>query len=298
VPQAIGVIGAGAMGMGVVRSLRRAGFTTRVRDLRSAAESEAARLGAQIDASSAALARHCSIAIVLVVDAAQVDDVLFGPAGAAAAFGAGSLVMLSATLPPDYVADLAPRLARHAVALVDAPVSGGPQRAADGTMTIMAAGPDAALAQCESVFAAIAGKVFRVGAHAGDAAKFKIVNNLLAAVNLAAGAEAMALAQRAGLDPNLVVDVVNASSGASWIFADRMPRVLAADFAPRATMRILAKDVGIASAFAARLGIDATFARAADDTFRAAVAAGYGDVDDAAIVQWAALRWPGRAKKS
>ena len=294
-PRAIGVIGAGAMGMGVVQSLRRAGVVTHVRDVRSEAEREAAGLGARIETSPAALARHCSIAIVLVVDVAQVEDVLFGPGGAAAAFGAGSLVVLSATLPPDYVADLAPRLLSHAVTLVDAPVSGGPRRAADGTMTIMTAGPADALAQCAPVFAVIAGKVFRVGARAGDAAKFKIVNNLLAAVNLAAGAEAMALAERAGLDPCLVVDIVNASSGASWIFAERMPRALAADFAPRAALKILTKDVGIAAEFAARLGQDAPFARAADEAFRAAVDAGYGDLDDAAIVQWTTRNRPDRA---
>ncbi len=123
--------------------------------------------------------------------------------------------------------------------LVDAPVSGGPKRAADGTMTMMVAGDDAARARCAPLFAAIAGTVFHVGARAGDAAKFKIVNNLLAAVNLAAGAEALALAAKAGLDPALVVDVVNASSGGSWIFADRMPRALAGDYAPRAAARIL-----------------------------------------------------------
>ena len=117
------------------------------------------------------------------------------------------------------------------------------------------------------MFAAIAGKVFHVGSRAGDAAKFKIVNNLLAAVNLAAGAEALALAAKAGLDPALVVDIVNASSGGSWIFADRMPRALAGDYAPRAAARILTKDVGIAVEFARRHGASAPFAQAAHAAF-------------------------------
>ena len=150
-------------------------------------------------------------------------------------------------------------------------------------MTLMCAGAASALARCEPVFAAIAARVFPVGTRPGDAAKFKIVNNLLAAANLAAGAEAMALARRLGLDPAQVVDVVNASSGGSWIFADRMPRALAGDYAPRAAARILAKDVGIAAALAARHGAEATFARAAHAAFEATVAAGYGEADDAAI---------------
>ena len=283
---AVGVIGAGAMGMGVVRSLLRAGFATRVRDIRAEAEREAAALGALVDPSPAILAAACDISIILVGDARQVDTVLFGPDGAASALRVDGIVLLASTLDPDYVTALAPRIAQAGGELVDGPVSGGPKRAADGTMTMMVAGADAALGRCAPVLEAIAGRVFRVGTRPGDAAKFKIVNNMLAAVNLAAGAEALALAAKAGLDPRQVVDVVNASSGGSWIFADRMPRALAGDYTPRAAARILTKDVGIAVDFAARHGVAAPFAAAASAAFVAAVAAGLGEEDDAAIYKW------------
>ena len=285
---AVGVIGVGAMGMGVAASLKRGGFPTHARDIRLEAQREAEALGATCHPDAAALARACDIAIVLVVDAAQVDEVLFGAGGAAAAFRPGAIVMLSSTVAPDYVTTLSARLAQCGVALVDAPVSGGPRPAADGTMTMMVAGNSVALARCEPVFAAVAGRLFRVGGAPGDAAKFKIVNNLLAAVNLAAGAEALALAVRAGLDPAQVVDVINASSGASWIFTDRMPRALAGDFAPRAAARILAKDVRIAAEFAERLGQGATFANAAQAAFQRMVDAGDGELDDAAICRFTA----------
>lgn len=284
--QAVGVIGAGAMGMGVVASLLRAGFDTRVRDIAPGAEAEAAARGATCEPSPAALVRACHVAVVLVVDAAEVETVLFGAGGAAPALAGGRIVLLASTVDPDYVTALAPRVAAHGGVLVDAPVSGGPRRAHDGTMTMMVAGDEGARARCAPVFAAIAGTVFHVGAQPGLAARFKIVNNLLAAANLAAGAEALALAARAGLDPRLVVDVVNASSGGSWIFADRMPRALAGDYAPRAAARILTKDVGIAAAFAQRHGVPAPFAAAAHAAFAATVAAGYGDEDDAAIVKY------------
>jgi 3-hydroxyisobutyrate dehydrogenase-like beta-hydroxyacid dehydrogenase len=153
-------------------------------------------------------------------------------------------------------------------------------------MTMMVAGAAPAVARCEPVLDAVAGRVFRVGDVPGTAAKFKIVNNLLAAVNLAAGAEALALAVRAGLDPERFVEVVNASSGASWMFADRLPRALAGDFAPRAAAKILAKDAGIAAEFASRLGQDATFASAAHAAFRRLVDAGYGEMDDAVICRF------------
>lgn len=285
-PFPVGVIGAGAMGMGVVRSLRRAGFATHVRDLRPDVHAEATALGAQCHPSPAAVVARCAVTWIVVVDATQVEAVLFGDDGAAPALADGALVVLASTVDPDFVAALAPRIAEAGGELVDAPVSGGPARAADGTMTVMAAGSAAALARCAPVFAATAGRIFHVGARAGDAARFKIVNNLLAAVNLAAGAEALAIAARAGLDPAQVVDVVNASSGGSWIFADRMPRALANDYTPRAAARILCKDVGIAAEFAARHGVPAPFAGAALAAFAATVAAGYGEEDDAAIVKW------------
>ena len=117
-----------------------------------------------------------------------------------------------------------------------------------------------------------------------------MLNNQLAAVNLAAGAEALAIATHAGLDPRLFVDVVGASSGASWIFADRMPRALDGDYAPRAATTLLKKDVGIAVDTAAALGCDAPLARAARDAFDAAVAAGHGAEDDASLLKYYSSR--------
>ncbi|HVO89077.1 MAG TPA: NAD(P)-dependent oxidoreductase [Casimicrobiaceae bacterium] len=291
----VGVIGAGAMGMGVVRSLRRHGVDVVVRDIRIEAEREASALGAQLARSPAELARNCCIAIVLVVDEPQVEAVLFGESGAAHAFAHDSIVVLSSTLAPDYVVALEPRLARHGVTLVDAPVSGGPRKAHDGSMTMMVGGPEIALARCAPLFAFIAGNVFRTGI-VGTGAKCKIANNLLAAANLAAAAEAFALASEAGVDPAMFVELVRASSGASWIFDDRIPRVLAQDYAPRAATRVLAKDVGIAVDYAAKLQVDVPLARAARAVFAAAIADGYGEEDDASIIK-AALHRTGTASK-
>ncbi len=282
-PLRVGVIGAGAMGGGVVASLRRAGFATHVRDIRPEATAAAVALGAQPHHCAASLAAACDIVIVVVVDSVQVDAVLFGADGVTAMLAPCPIVMLASTLDPDDVAGFAARLSVAGAACVDAPVSGGPGRATDGTMTMMIAGAADALTRCAPVLAAIAGKVFEVGAVPGMAAKFKIVNNLLAAVNLAAGAEALALAAAAGLDVRMVADVINASSGGSWIFADRMPRALDGDYAPRAAAKILAKDVGIAASFAARHHVDTPFALAAQATFREAVATGHGELDDAIV---------------
>lgn len=285
-PVPIGVIGAGAMGMGVVASLLRNGYPVTVCDIAIAARTEAQARGARVAPSPAAVAAACPALIVLVVDAAQMEDVLQGADGALPGLGTGHVVLACSTIAPADVARFADQVAGTGATLVDAPVSGGPARAHDGTMSMMVAGPASTLDRCEPLFAAMAGHVFRVGTRAGDGARFKIINNLLAAVNLAAAGEAMALAAKAGLDPALVLDVVRASSGASWICTDRMTRALAGDYAPRAAARILAKDVGLAVDLAVSHGVPAPLAHAARAAFAATVADGLGDRDDAALYTW------------
>lgn len=209
---ATGVIGVGAMGLGVAASLCRAGFATYVRDVRPQPEREAAGLGATIVASPAAVAQHADVVVVLVVDAPQVEDVLFGADGLATTLRPDAVAVLSSTVDPEFVVAVGARLAARGLALVDAPVSGGPQRAHEGALTVMAGGARAALDRCAPVFAAMARRVFEVGG-IGDGARMKLCNNLLAGVHLAAAAEALALAVRAGLDPRLASEVIGASSG-------------------------------------------------------------------------------------
>ena len=273
------------MGMGVVRSLLRGGLATHVRDIRAEVHEEAQGRGAMCHASPAALARACDAVIVLVVDSTQIEDVLFAADGIAGS-GARPIVLLGSTIAARDAASFADRLADAGLTAIDAPVSGGPRRAIDGSMTIMLSGPSDAIERCGPVLQAIAGKVFVVGTRAGDAAKFKIVNNMLAAANLAAAGEALGIAERAGLELRLVHDVIAASSGGSWIFADRVPRALAGDYVPRAATRILRKDVGLAVDLAAEVGAEAPMAKAAQAAFEAAVDAGFGEHDDASIVEW------------
>jgi len=286
----VGVIGTGAMGGGVVEALARAGIATVARDIRAEAQERAVRSGAAPSSSPADLARRCQAAIILVVDAPQVETVLFGAEGAAAAFAPGGVVVVSSTVDPAFPESLAPRLAAHGIALLDAPVSGGPAKASAGTMTMMVSGDADAFARVRPVLARITGRLFDLGPRPGDASTAKIVNNLLAGANLAAAAEALAIADRAGLDLRTVADVIGASSGGSWIFADRVPRALAGDRGVRAAARILTKDVGIAVDVAERMGVEATFAQAAYAAFVDALAAGYGEEDDAVLVRRALER--------
>jgi 3-hydroxyisobutyrate dehydrogenase len=282
---AAGVIGIGAMGMGVAQSLLRAGFTVRVRDIRSEAEAEAAAAGALVCASAAELAAACDVVVGVVVDSAQTDDVLFGALGAAQALRPGGVFMLCSTVAPEYAAALAQRLAAGGLAMLDAPISGGPARAQAGTLSMMLAGDPAVVARCRPLLEAMADRRFVISARAGDGSRAKIVNNMLAGVNLAAACEAMALGLKLGLEAPMLHDVVGASSGGSWMFGDRMPRVLEGDYAPRAALKILTKDLALLLDAAAAAQCPVELAQAAHRAYADAVARGLGDEDDAALMK-------------
>lgn len=281
----IGIIGIGAMGLPIARNLRSHGHAVMVRDIRAEAEQEARALGMQVCESPRALAQASEIVIVVVVDAAQIEAVLFGAAGVAGSHGGATTVMLCSTIAPHDTAAFAQRLAAHGIATIDAPISGGPARALAGTMSMMVAAPAATLASWRELLAQMAAKRFELGETIGDAAKAKLVNNLLAGTNLVAGAEALALAERLGLDGRRMFEIVNASSGASWIFEDRMARALADDFEPRAATHILTKDLGLATSLAAAVQQPTPLGDAALAKFRETVERGWAALDDAAVLK-------------
>lgn len=282
----VGVIGVGAMGMAMARNLRAKGWQVSTRDVRHAADAEARALGLSVCTSPQALAAQTDIAIVVVVDAAQVDDVLFGADGVVQARGGATTVMLCSTIAPQDTERFAAQLATHGIAAIDAPISGGPARALAGTMSAMLAAPAAALEPWQVLLADLADKRFVVSETIGDAAKAKLVNNLLAGIHLVAGAEALALAAKLGLDPALVFDIVRASSGASWMFEDRMARALAEDYVPaRAAAHILTKDLGLATALAASVAHTTPLGDAALARLRETVARGWAELDDSAVIK-------------
>ncbi len=287
----VAFIGIGNMGLAMALRLREAGQPVRVHDIDLTRHALATAAGAELADSPAAVAAGCALLIVVVVDAAQTEAVLFGPAGAAAALPPGATVMLCPTIGPADVEQLAARLAEAGLGCLDAPMSGGPARARDGSMSLMVAAPLALWAAHQRLLQHVAARLFHVGERPGDGARTKLVNNLLAATNLAAAAEAIALAQQLGLDGAQTLAVIEQSSGHSWIGADRMARALAGDFAPRAHTTLLAKDSALALAMAAEAGITPTLGTQAAAMFQDALAAGYGGEDDARLLSLVRQLW-------
>jgi len=290
--ETIGVIGIGAMGMGTARRLLSQGWTVWVRDIRPEAEDEARAAGAHVAASPAELAAHCDAVITLVVDDAQTEEVVFGTGGVAAGARPGTVLIVTSTLPPTWAASAAPRLREHEIDLIDAPCSGGPAKAHSGEMSMMLAAPAGVLQRCDSLLQTISGKRFVVSENPGDAAKAKLVNNMLAGINLVAACEAFVLGLRLGLEAQQLFELVQASSGGSWIFSDRMPRVLCNDYAARARLDILKKDLSLLLDVAKEQGYSAPLAQAAHGIFVRASQMGLGDLDDAALAK-AYSQWEG-----
>jgi putative dehydrogenase len=288
----VGIVGAGNMGGAIARNLLARGWRVAVHDLdRSRIDALAARGAIACDTAAGASA-HAGATIVCVVDAAQCDAVLWGSHGVHArpAGLPGHTVLLCPTIAPQDVERIDARLRALGAATIDAPMSGGPQRAEDGTMSLMVACPPGVFDVHRDLIGAMSSRVFRLGARAGDGARMKLVNNLLAGINLVGAAEALALAGRLGLDPGTALDVIEQSSGQSWIGTDRLRRALADDYTPRAHVTLLQKDTALAVQAARAAGFDGPLGAAARDVFARTEAAGMGGLDDAAVFRLLAGR--------
>jgi L-threonate 2-dehydrogenase len=282
----VGVIGIGNMGFAIAARLLELGWPVAVRDIDAAREAAARSQGASVCNTPALLAAQSDCVIVCVVDAAQVEAVLFDPAVGVCAQAARPTVALCPTIGPADAAAVAQRLATHGFDCVEAPMSGGPVRARSGTMSLMVACADDVFESQLPLLTAVANPVFRIGPRIGDGARTKLVNNLLAAINLAGAAEALALARRVGLDASRTLDVIERSSGQSWIGTDRLRRALAGDLAPHAHTALLNKDARLALAMAQGTGFDAQVGGRASALFERACASGLDRLDDASLLEF------------
>lgn len=284
------LIGVGNMGGAMAANLLARGWSVQVCDIDPAKVQNLKAKGASALSLPARAAINSVAFVVCVVDAAQTAEVLFGQDGLARMLQPGHTVMLCPTISPQDVESFAARLAALGVHTIDAPMSGGPARARDGSMSLMVACPELVYQSVAALLLALSSKIFRISDQPGDGARTKLVNNLLAAINLVGAAEVLALAGRMGLDAARTLDVIEQSSGQSWIGSDRMRRALAADYEPRAHVTLLEKDSRLAVEAAHAAGFDGPLGLRASQIFAEARQAGLGGLDDAAIFRYLAER--------
>ena len=280
-----GVIGLGSMGFGMAQSLLRAGLDVAGCDVGAAAVERFVAAGGRGAASPAEAAEGADMVVSVVVNAAQTEAILFGPSGVAGTLPEGAVFISSATMDPDIARRLAARLEATGRHYLDAPISGGAQRAAEGALTILASGSAAAFSKAKPALDAMAAKLYALGDAPGQGAAFKMINQLLAGVHIAAASEAMAFAARQGLDLKKVYEVITASAGNSWMFENRMPHVLDGDYTPKSAVDIFVKDLGIIQDMARSAKFPVPVSAAALQMFLATSAAGMGRDDDASVAR-------------
>jgi L-threonate 2-dehydrogenase len=281
----VAVMGLGSMGYGIATSLLRSGFDVVGYDIAPATLERFAADGGRTATSPAEASTAVDVVVSVVVNAAQTEAVLYGPGGCADAMPSGAVFVSSATMAPDVARDLARRLGSTGRHYLDAPISGGTQRAAEGELTVLASGSPTAFERARPVLNAIAATVYELGEAPGLGAAFKMVNQLLAGVHIAAACEAVAFAAKLGLDLPRVYEVITASAGNSWMFENRVPHVLEGDYRPRSAVDIFTKDLGIVLDMARTDKFPVPMAGAALQLFLMTASAGMGRDDDASVAR-------------
>jgi 3-hydroxyisobutyrate dehydrogenase-like beta-hydroxyacid dehydrogenase len=280
----VAVIGLGSMGYGMAGSLARAGHRTwgvdvvpsRMEQFRA----EGGQLGALAD-----VAGELDAVVVVVLNAIQTETALFGEAGVVPRLRAGAAVVACATVAPDFARAMEARCDAAGVLYLDAPISGGSARAAEGPLSVMASGRPDAFTAARPVLDAVAETVFRLGDAAGPGSAMKAVNQLLAGVHIAAMAEALTFGMTQGVDPARFVEVISQCAGTSWMLENRAPHIVAGDYAPRSAVDIWPKDLGIVLDIARSANFAAPLTAAALQQFLAASGSGLGREDDAAVAK-------------
>ena len=280
-----GVIGLGSMGLGMAQSIAKRGIDVAGFDLDRVATDKLAASGGRPAESAADALADADVALIVVVNAAQAQSALFGSEAAASAMKPGGVIVASPTMAPDDARRLAEKAAAAGLLYLDAPISGGAAKAALGQLTVMASGSPEAFARARPVLDVIAAKVYELGDSAGVGASFKMVNQLLAGVHIAAACEAITFAAKLGLDLAKVYEVIAASAGNSWMFENRVPHILDGDYSPRSAVAIFTKDLGIVSEMGRREKFPLPVAATALQMFLMTAAAKMERDDDASVAR-------------
>ncbi len=278
------IIGLGSMGYGIAKSCLRAGHVTHGFDVVPAQEQRFASEGGTAGAL-ADVAGSLNAAVIVVLNAAQTEEVLFGEDGIVPAMRQGSVVIACATVPPEFAREMEARCNALGIHYLDAPISGGSAKAASGQLSIMASGTPQAFAAARPVLDATAETVFELGDAAGAGSAMKAVNQLLAGVHIATMAEALTFGMTQGVSPEKFVAVISQCAGTSWMLENRAPHIVSGDYTPLSSVNIWPKDLGIVLDIARDAKFSAPITAAALQQFLAAAGMGLGGEDDAAVAK-------------
>ena len=286
----VAFVGLGMMGLPMASRLVAAGFDVRGSDLSEKARAAFAANGGTAYAEARKAADGASILITMLPDDRVVRDALLGPDGAIRTLASGALVVDMSSSAPVATQQLAGELSSRNVSLIDAPVSGGVRRALDGSLSIMVGGDEGDIDRALPLLEAMGKSIFSTGP-IGSGHAVKALNNYVSAAGLAAACEAAIIAEKFGIDPNVLVDVLNVSTGRNNSTEVKMkPFILSGSFASAFSMQLMAKDLRTAADLAGQIGIDANGARDAAELWTQASQALGKSADHTEIYRFLAAR--------
>ena len=280
----IGFVGLGIMGRGMARNLLKAGFSVRVWNRTVSRSEELAADGAVIGSSPADVAAHSDVIITCVSDTPDVEAVILGEDGIIHGAKAGSLVIDMSTISPQATIGIAAQLNAKGVQMLDAPVSGGSEGAARGTLSIMVGGDAADVERAMPVFQAMGKTITHVGGQ-GAGQTVKLVNQILVVGNCLAMCEAQVFAQAGGVDLEKCLAAVTGGAAGSWMLANRGPQIMRRDWRPGFTINLQQKDVRLIMKEADALGVPVLATGLIFNLYRTLQEKGLGEEGNHALVK-------------
>lgn len=281
--ETVGFVGLGHMGEPMCRHLLGSGYDLCVYDADPDAVARLDDTPARQVPSPRHMAAEADVVVLSLPSSEVVEQVVFGESGLAGGFSAGKILIDTSSSKPTSTRSIAAELAAGQVEMLDAPVSGGVLRAEEGKLAIMVGGERKTLKRCLGVLRCFGERIFHVGDH-GAGHLVKALNNLLSATTLASAAEAVLLANRAGVDPDVFLEVINASNGRSYSTEVKFPRyILDRSFDDGFAVGLMSKDLRIAIETAAESGFPMLMGSNVAQVWQAAVARGYASESHTAI---------------
>jgi len=282
--KSVAFVGLGSMGLPMAKNLLAGGFDVRGFDVNPVALEALVTAGGTRAASAAEALSGCNVAVLMVVNSAQADQVLFADGGIKA-LAPNGIVVLMATCSPRSVEAIAARVVEAGRRFIDAPVSGGVVGATGASLSIMAAAPKETFDAAKPVLVALGNKIFHVGDRPGQGAMVKTVNQLLCGVHIAVVAEAFSLADKVGVDLQLMLEILSGSSASSWMLKDRGPRMLQAEPEVTSAVDIFVKDLGLVLEAGRDSKAALPLAALAHQMFLSVSGRGDGRADDSQVIR-------------
>ena len=280
----VGFIGVGNMGNPMAANLQKAGHALQVHDIKREAAQNLLDAGATWVNSPKEAATGVDYVFLSLPMPADVERVVLSEDGVLAAMKSGGIIVDMSTNSPTVVRSLSEKTKAKGVTFIDAPVSGGVRGARNATLAIMAGGDKAAYDKCEPLLKAMGANVFYCG-DIGAGNVVKLVNNMLAFIQMMGAAEAVVLGKKAGVDPNILWQAVKASSGGSFVWESGTRAVLRDKLAPTFTIDLASKDISLATKLAEEFGVPLTMGKAAEGLIRGYQTGGYAKEDVLATVK-------------